>query len=139
MNKHNTYRRRCGNDVCVQKQNKGNVLLLLKGTELGSFLAGKRHSLIMVVLMLAVVVNVLGDDTQALRDTLSSLCSLNKEGKFASCCESYDISSVTLASSAARNCFLSSLSSTSGSITFLFVFKLYFRISQFSGNLKTKD
>ena len=72
--------------------------------------------------MLMVVV-VSGDDTQALRDTISSLCSLNKVGKFASCCGSYDNgASITLEDSTARDCFIYSLGSTTESdLTFLFV------------------
>ena len=123
MNKHNNCCRSCGGGVEVQKQNKGNVFMLLKGTERGSFFAGTNPSLIMMMALLAVSMCVLGDDTQALRDTLSSLCSLNKVGQFGSCCGSYDISSVTLASSAARNCFVFSLVSIDeGSITKLFDF-----------------
>ena len=74
-----------------------------------------------VIVLMMIVVS--GDDTQALRDTISSLCSLNKVGQFASCCGSYDNgASITLASSPARNCFISSLASTTGSVlTSLFV------------------
>ena len=77
---------------------------------------------IMGVIVLMMIV-VSGDDTQALRDTISSLCSLNKVGQFASCCGSYDNgASITLASSTARNCFISELGSTTGSVlTSLFV------------------
>ena len=69
------------------------------------------------------MVVVSGDDTQALRDTISSLCSLNSVGKFASCCVSYDNgASLTLASSTARSCFIYGLGSTTGSVlTSLFV------------------
>ena len=70
-------------------------------------------------------------DKQALQDTISSLCSLNHEGHFGSCCESYDISSVTLDSSPARNCFISDLYSTSKLITTLFVFQLFLLIFLF--------
>ena len=72
--------------------------------------------------MLMMIV-VEGDDTQALRDTISSLCSLNSIGKFASCCVSYDNgASLTLASSEARTCFIDGLGSTTGSVvTSLFV------------------
>ena len=72
--------------------------------------------------MLMMIV-VSGDDTQALRDTISSLCSLNSVGEFASCCGSYNNgASITLEDSAVRNCFISSLTSTTGSIvTLLFV------------------
>ena len=78
--------------------------------------------MIMGVIVLMMIV-VCGDDTQALRHTISSLCSLNKVGKFASCCVSYDNGvSVTLKSSSARNCFIASLASTTGSVlTKLFV------------------
>ena len=64
-----------------------------------------------------------GDDTQALRDTISSLCSLNSVDQFASCCVSYDNgASLTLASSTARECFITGLGSTTGSVlTSLFV------------------
>ena len=93
-----------------------------------SFTIDSKSSLMMkiltmvVMVVLALVVDVVGDDTQAFRDMLSSLCSLNKEGQFGSCCESIDISSVTLASSATRNCFTSSIFSRDGSITALQVF-----------------
>ena len=72
--------------------------------------------------MLMMIV-VSGDDTQALRDTISSLCSLNSVGKFASCCASYDNgASLTLASSTARGCFISALASRTESVlTSLFV------------------
>ena len=74
-----------------------------------------------VIVLMMIVVS--GDDTQALRDTISSLCSLNKVGKFASCCGSYDNgASITLEYSSARDCFISSLGSTTGSVlTGLFV------------------
>ena len=66
---------------------------------------------------------VCGDDTQALRDTISSLCSLNKVGKFATCCGSYDNgASITLENSPARARFIAGLGSTTGSVlTSLFV------------------
>ena len=78
--------------------------------------------MIMGVIVLMMIV-VSGDDTQALRDTISSLCSLNSVGEFASCCVSYDNgASLTLASSTVRACFISSLASTTGSVlTYLFV------------------
>ena len=75
-----------------------------------------------IVLMMMIVVE--GDDTQALQHTISSLCSLNSVGQFVSCCASYNNgASITLASSPARECFISGLTSTTGSIlTYLFVF-----------------
>ena len=74
-----------------------------------------------VIVLMMIVVS--GDDTQALRDTISSLCSLNKVGQFASCCGSYDNgASITLKDSTARSCFISNLKSTTGSVvTYLFV------------------
>ena len=78
--------------------------------------------MVMGVIVLMMIV-VEGNDTQALRDTISSLCSLNSVGQFASCCVSYDNgASLTLASSAARKCFIDGLGSTTGSVlTYLFV------------------
>ena len=77
--------------------------------------------------MLMMIV-VEGDDTQALRDTISSLCSLNSVGDFASCCASYDNgASLTLEYSTARGCFISGLTTTSGSVlTQLFVICFFF-------------
>ena len=77
---------------------------------------------IMRVIVLMMIV-VSGDDTQALRDTISSLCSLNKVGQFASCCGSYDNgASITLEYSPVRSCFISYLGSITGSVlTSLFV------------------
>ena len=79
--------------------------------------------MIMGVIVLIMIIVVSGDDTQALRDTISSLCSLNKVGQFASCCGSYDNgASITFAYSTARNCFISSLTSSAGPVlTGLFV------------------
>ena len=72
--------------------------------------------MIMEVIVLMTIV-VEGDDTQALRNTISSLCSLNSVGQFASCCVSYDNgASLTLASSTARSCFIYGLGSTTGSV-----------------------
>ena len=102
-------------DICCGScQGTGSMRNKRKTTNIASFWGHKylpfitstRVPVIMIVLMLAVVVSVLGDDTQALQDTLSSLCSLNKKGKFGSCCENYDISSVTLASSETWDCFI---------------------------------
>ena len=78
--------------------------------------------MIMGVIVLMMIV-VEGDDTQAFRDTVSSLCSLNSVGQFASCCVSYDNgASITLESSTARACFISGLGSTTGFVlTSLFV------------------
>ena len=80
------------------------------------------HFVLFLVIVLMMVV-VEGDDTQALRDTISSLCSLNSVGQFASCCVNYDNgASLTLDDSAARACFIDDSSTSSGSVlTELFV------------------
>ena len=85
------------------------------------FFQSNRFVLFLVIVLMMIVVE--GDDTQALRHTISSLCSLNSVGQFASCCLSYDNgASLTLASSTARTCFIDNLASTAGSVlTFLFV------------------
>ena len=67
---------------------------------------------------------VSGDDTQALRDTVSSLCSLNKVGQFASCCKSYyNGASITLVDSTTWSCFIYTFGSTTAGpiVTSLFV------------------
>ena len=78
--------------------------------------------MIMGVIVLMMIA-VFGDDTQALRDTISSLCSLNKVGQFASCCGSYNNgASITLEDSDDRDCFFFGLGSTTGSVLkYLFV------------------
>ena len=82
-----------------------------------------KTSLMIMALLMVVSVSVLGDDTKALQDTLSSLCSLNKDGEFGDCCGKYDISSVTLDSTESWKCFLEGISFTSDSIiTYLFAF-----------------
>ena len=81
-------------------------------------------SILMIMGVIALIMIVVcGDDTQALRDTISSLCSLNKVGRFASCCGSYDNGAfITLEDSTARTCFIHGLTSTTGSVvTSLFV------------------
>ena len=84
--------------------------------------------------MLMTMIVVEGDDTQALQHTISSLCSLNSVGKFASCCASYNNgASITLEDTPARSCFIKSFKSTAGSIlTSLFVFCFSFSVLSFS-------
>ena len=71
-------------------------------------------------------------DTLALRHTISSLCSLNKVGQFASCCGNYENgASITLEDTPARSCFIDDLASTTGSVltslfAICFIFVLFF-------------
>ena len=46
---------------------------------------------------------------------------MNKEGVFGSCCRTYDLSSVSLEKSEARDCFIDDLVSTPDGIESLFV------------------
>ena len=80
-------------------------------------------SILMIMGVIVLMMTVEGDDTQALRDTISSLCSLNSVGQFSMCCVSYDNgASLTLASSTVSSGFIASLKSTTGSVlTSLFV------------------
>ena len=90
-----------------------------------------------VIVLMMIVVS--GDDTQALRDTISSLCSLNKVGQFSSCCGSYDNgATITLKDTPAKSCFISGLGSTTGSVlsslfVICFIFVLFLFISHFQG------
>ena len=132
MNKNDICYRMCENGVGVEKKNTRNEFMSHRLFGHNPF-SSCTMSPLMMIMMVMILVSVLGDDTQALQDTLSNLCSLNHEGYFGSCCENYDISSVTLDSSEARNCFISSLDSTSGSIiTYLFVYQLFIFIYLFS-------
>ena len=76
--------------------------------------------------MMTIVVE--GDDTQAFRDTISSLCSLNSVGQFASCCASYNNgASLILDYSPAMSCFVYSFTPETGSVlTSLFVILFHF-------------
>ena len=108
--------------------------------------------MIMGVIVLMMVV-VSGDDTQALRDTISSLCKLNKAGEFALCCRSYNNgASITLEDSTTWSCFIFTLKSTTGSVltslfVICFIFVLFllfddchcFSLFLFSGVFKPKD
>ena len=73
----------------------------------GSYLSLMISMLIVVgVIALMMTASVQGDDIQALRNTISSLCSLNSVGSFASCCTSYNNgATVTFDYSPARTCF----------------------------------
>ena len=123
MNNQYFYSRVCGFGVGVQKETRDEITSSSEGSGHFSFFSVSKLPLMMIMMtMMGVAVVVLGDDTQSLRDTLSSLCSLNKEGTFGSCCENYDINSMTLVSSSARDCFLSDFYFTSDYIiTFLSV------------------
>ena len=99
------------------------LLLFLTSTQNLLYLSVMLPILMIVGVIVLMVVVVCGDDTQALRVTISSLCSLNKVGQFASCCGSYDNgATITLEDSPVRTCFIYSLASTTGSVlTGLFV------------------
>ena len=84
--------------------------------------------LIVLFLLISCVIATTDYPTLALRDTLSSLCEVNQEGKFGSCCRAYDISSVSIEESEERDCFISSLISTSDGIEYLFVYLILFHV-----------
>ena len=77
--------------------------------------------LIVLFLFISCVIATTDYPTLALRDTLSSLCEVNQEGVFGSCCRAYDISSVSVEKSKERGCFIDDLISTSDGIEYLFV------------------
>ena len=115
------------------------------------FFQSTHFALFLVIVLMMIVVE--GDDTQALRDTISSLCSLNSVGQFASCCVSYDNgASLTLEDSTARYCFISDLASTTGSVltslfvicfilccSFFLMIVIHFHYFSFSGVFIPKD
>ena len=85
--------------------------------------------LIVLFLLISCVIATTDYPTLTLRDTLSSLCEVNQEGIFGSCCRAYDISSVSIERSEERDCFISNLISTSDGIEYLFVYMLLFHMS----------
>ena len=95
-----------------------NSLLSSRGKT--QFLKSGQHSLIFVLFLMVVAVSA--GDQQALRDTVSSLCSQNQDGEFASCCASFgNGATLTLGSSEATSCFFAGFSASGGSLTSLFV------------------
>jgi len=83
--------------------------------------------LIVLFLLISCVIATTDYPTLALRDTLSSLCEVNQEGEFGSCCRAYDISSVSIERSEERDCFIDDLISTSDGIEYLFVYLEFFK------------
>ena len=87
------------------KNNNGGHLL-------SSFLL-RRTSLLLVSLVLtSTFLCVCGDDTQALRNTLSSLCSINSGGEFGSCCKTHDAGSVNIKDKNTWDCFARDIESS---------------------------
>ena len=70
------------------------------------FLSNRRNVL-PVIFALSLICFAFPDDTQALRNTLNSLCSLNRESEFSSCCSMYPPSTVSLTpeSEKQRRCY----------------------------------
>jgi len=78
-------------------------------------MVGAKFPLVFMALAM-VAACVLGDDTEALQDTLSSLCSLNQFGKFGSCCKSHNISSLDFENRDTWECFFYNLEYTTGNL-----------------------
>ena len=92
----------------------------------GLFETSLKHAyqIAVVWVIVAVVVSQAADEEyikNTLRDTVSSLCELNKEGHFGSCCSSFNVASISLESSTSWNFFLSAMKFDSDGITVLFV------------------
>ena len=84
--------------------------------------------LVVLFLLISCVIATTDYPTLELRDTLSSLYEVNQKGRFGFCCRTYDISSVSIEKSEERDCFISSLISTSDGIEYLFVYLRLFHI-----------
>ena len=66
---------------------------------------------------------VCGDDTSAVRNTISSLCSLNSGTKFGKCCEEYPIESINLSKRESWSCFANDMKMNDrGDLILLFAF-----------------
>ena len=65
---------------------------------------------------------VCGDDTNAIRDTLSSLCSLNSVGQFGSCCQEHPTGSILFSRRDSWSCYANDMrTNNGGDLIFLFV------------------
>ena len=65
---------------------------------------------------------VCGDDTNAIRDTLSSLCSLNSVGQFGSCCQEHPTGSILFSRRDSWSCYANEMrTNNGGDLIFLFV------------------
>ena len=70
---------------------------------------------------------VCGDDTNAIRDTLSSLCSLNSVGQFGSCCKEYPTGSISFSKRDSWSCYANEMrTNDGGDLIFLFVLPLFY-------------
>ena len=87
-----------------------------------------RAPLLLVSLVLAsTLFFACGDDTNGLRNTLSSLCSINSAGEFGSCCSTHNTASVNLHEKSTWDCFLRDLGTDSDmNVTSLFVVFFFF-------------
>ena len=86
-----------------------------------------RTSLLLVSLVFtSTFLCVCGDDTQALRNTLSSLCSINSGGEFGSCCKTHNPGSVNIKEKNTWECFARDIGSSDDlNVTSLFVFVVF--------------
>ena len=93
-----------------------------------------RTPLILVSLVLtSTCLCACGDDTNGLRNTLSSLCSINSEGEFGSCCSTHNTASVNLNEKSTWDCFLRDIGTDSDmNVTSLFV--VFFSFSHFQAH-----
>ena len=100
---------------------------LLSGNKWGLVRRRKDGNLLNTVLFLVVLcflclpVFVEGNDAQELLNMLSSLCSVNGQGSFASCCKSKPVDSVKISSKDTWDCYLYGIGYSSGRISSLFV------------------
>ena len=91
----------------------------------GCFLSSKL--ILLALILFSTLLCACGNDTQALRNTLSSLCKINTENEFGSCCKTHNTTFVDIKDKKTWDCFLRDIGSDANlNVTSLFVFFLFF-------------
>ena len=76
---------------------------------------------------------VCGDDTHAVRDTFSSLCSINTGNAFSSCCREHPASSIDLTRLESWSCYANDMKTNeNGDLISMFVFSFFISFFFFS-------
>ena len=101
-----------------------------KDEEKGAFVGTRvTHGISCVYLFVVFIMTsfvVCGDDTNAIRDTLSSLCSLNSVGQFGSCCKEHPTGSISFSRRDSWSCYANDMKTNDeGDLSYLFVFLIY--------------
>ena len=112
---------------CVESNKTSGLSYEKKGVFVGARIT---HGIACVHLFVVFIMTsfvVCGDDTNAIRDTLSSLCSLNNVGQFGSCCKEHPAGSILISKRDSWSCYANDMrTNDGGDLISLFVFSLFY-------------